>query len=192
MGGRVIHLLRHGPPLVTGLLLGHTDMPLAVENSPGMPSRFHELPLAAIVSSDLRRCREPAQQMAQALDLPHRNDPDWRELNFGEWDGLVPSAVDQDRLAQFQTDPETCPPPGGERWSQICARVRRGMERLAGQTLVLTHAGAIRAALAVATGLDYSGVWAVDLPYGAMLSLRLWQAEGYHGQMIGLDAGQPA
>ncbi len=53
--------------------------------------------------------------------------------------------------------------------------------------LVVCHAGAIRAALAVLCGFDVRQGWAVDLPYGAVLSLRVWP-EGRSGQITGLTA----
>ncbi|EJU09069.1 phosphoglycerate mutase [Sphingomonas sp. LH128] len=54
-------------------------------------------------------------------------------------------------------------------------------QALAGITvpsLVLTHGGAMRAALAVLFHMEQPQVWAFDLPYASVLSLRLWPGEG--------------
>ena len=41
-------------------------------------------------------------------------------------------------------------------------------------TLIVTHAGAIRAALHILCGFGWRQLWAFDLPYGAAVSLRVW------------------
>jgi len=58
-----------------------------------------------------------------------------------------------------------------------------------GTAIVVSHAGAMRAAVSVLTGLDHRGVWAFNLPYGALLSIRVWRGEGSEpasGQIVGL------
>jgi alpha-ribazole phosphatase len=52
--------------------------------------------------------------------------------------------------------------------------VGAALAELQGDTLVVSHAGAIRAALGVLLRLDHTQVWAFDLPYGALISLRVW------------------
>ncbi|MBH0114118.1 histidine phosphatase family protein [Novosphingobium sp. YJ-S2-02] len=189
MSGRLVHLLRHGAPQVSGLLLGHTDMPLARGDWGEMPRSFHELALASLASSDLQRCRVAAEAIARSTGLSLSIDPQWRELDFGEWDGVAPGSIDPALLDRFWADPEDNPPPGGERWSQLCERVSRALSPLGDRSLVVTHGGAMRAALALVTGLDHRQVWALDLPYGALLSLRIWESGGWSGQVVGLDTG---
>jgi alpha-ribazole phosphatase len=53
-------------------------------------------------------------------------------------------------------------------------------------TLVVTHGGAIRAALAELCGLDRRQIWAFDLPYGALVSLRIWPGPTRTVQIVGL------
>lgn len=188
MNSRVIHLLRHGPPLRTGLLLGHCDEPPA-DPAGGLAGAVPGgLALSSIVSSDLLRARAGAQTVAASRGLALTIDARWRELDFGEWDGRPPERVPADALARFWNDPETCPPPGGECWSALCARVAEALAELASGALVVTHGGAIRAAVSIATGLDFRQVWALDLPYGALLGLRLWPGPPLSGQIIRLRA----
>ena len=47
-------------------------------------------------------------------------------------------------------------------------------------------------AVAVLTGLDHRGVWAIDLPYGALMNLRIWPGEAPTGQIVGLQTEWPA
>ncbi|MCJ2187149.1 histidine phosphatase family protein [Novosphingobium beihaiensis] len=186
---RIVHLLRHGPPARTGLLLGHLDEPPRMAECPVMLGRVAHLPVRQIVSSDLRRTGMQAAYLAERLDVPFLRDPCWRELDFGAWDGQAPENVDAAALSRFWEDPDANPPPQGERWSHLCARVREGLAGLENETLAVTHAGAMRAALSVLTGLDHRAVWAVDLPYRALVSLRIWPGEPLSGQIVGLETG---
>lgn len=189
MTGRIVHLLRHGPPERAGLLLGHADVPALAPECPVMSGRVAHLPIARIITSDLRRASVQAAHFARRLGVPLTRDLRWRELDFGAWDGLAPHAADQAALARFWADPDACPPPGGERWSGLCGRVAMALEDIGADTLVVTHAGAMRAALSVLTGLDHRGAWALDLPYRALLTLRVWPGESLAGQVIGLETG---
>lgn len=192
MNARVIHLVRHGPPRSAGLLLGQSDDPPA-DPSGGLRDAVPAvLPISHVWSSDLQRARVGAQGIAKSRSLGLSIDPRWRELDFGEWEGLSADDVPGEGLTRFWNDPDSCPPPGGERWSTLQARVRAALGELDDMGLVVTHGGAMRAAVAVLTGLDHRQVWAFDLPYGALLSLRIWPGAEPAGQIIGLRSGHPS
>lgn len=184
-----LHLLRHGPPLRPGLLLGRTDVAARDPGCARLLAPARTLDVAGIVSSDLRRARASAEALAQARALPLAVDPRWRELDFGDWDGRAPDAVPQADLARFWDDPDASPPPGGERWSALCHRVGQAIRERDRATLVVTHAGAMRAAVSVLSGLDHRAVWALDLPYGALLSFKVWPGEKPAGQITDLRSG---
>ena len=84
------------------------------------------------------------------------------EQNFGAWQGLTHDEVHRARGAEahrFWVSPATERPEGGESFAEVVERVGRAMTRLsdrhAGRDIVaVAHGGAIRAALAVALGLD--------------------------------------
>lgn len=187
MTGFVVHLLRHGPPRRAGLLLGHRDEPAADPVALSRMVRVDGPEFGAVLSSDLRRAAESARIIAEALRRPLALDRRWRELDFGAWDGLSPDEVPPGELARFWDAPDRHPPPGGECWRDIKQRVEGALRDLAGPALVVTHAGAMRAAISVLTGLDHRGVWALDLPYGALLSLRVWPGDTPSGQIVGLQ-----
>jgi alpha-ribazole phosphatase len=189
MNGVAIHLLRHGPPVRTGLLLGHGDDPAMASRAPALIARAASLKVGAIVTSDLCRSAETAEALAAIAGLQVASDPRWRELDFGAWDGKAAADLPAADMARFWDDPDRHPPPGGERWTELRQRVRAALADLTGPSLVVTHAGPMRAAVSVLTGLDHRGVWALDLPYGALLSLRIWPGQHLTGQIAGLDAG---
>ena len=53
-------------------------------------------------------------------------------------------------------------------------------------TLVVTHAGAMRAALHILCGFDQRQLWAFDLPYAVRLTLHIWPGEPRTAQLVEL------
>ena len=188
MAAVLLHLLRHGAPETPGLLLGRTDSHPTPAGISACLEQSLGLEIDALVTSDLLRSRRAAEAIAAARSLSVTIDPRWRELDFGDWDGLAPTTIDPAAAVAFYADPEANPPPGGERWSQLVARVAAGIVALdAAATLVVTHGGAMRAALAHLCGLTPAQVWAFDLPYGALLTLRVWpETEPRSAQIVAL------
>lgn len=170
MSGTPLYLMRHGEPALTGRMLGRTDCAATPAGIAACLDQARELTVAHLVSSDLRRAR----QCAGAIGEP-TIDPRWRELDFGEWDGLAAAEIEPAALGRFWEDPDAYPPPGGERWSDLVARVSDAIAALPAEpVLVVTHGGPMRAALHVLCGLDLKATWAFDLPYGAVLAFHRW------------------
>ena len=177
-----LYLLRHGAPVLAGRMLGHEDCDVTAEGLIACADQARKLRFTRLIASDLRRARH----CAGAIGAPVL-DPRWRELDFGAWDGLPPDAIDADALARFRDDPDANPPPGGERWSALLARVGEAIDALAPEaTLVVTHGGAMRAALAHLCGLSQPATWAFDLPYAAVVALDIWDAAPRRAQITGL------
>lgn len=185
MNGLTLHLMRHGAPQRPGLLLGHRDEPALPSETAKCVARAEGLAFDTVVSSDLSRTLDPALRAATERGMEHQVDTDWRELDFGTWTGLAAAEVDPAAYARFWDDPDAHAPPGGETWSAFKDRVARALERIDGDTLVVTHAGAMRAALAVLFHMEHRQVWAFDLPYASVLTLRIWPGEA--AQITGLS-----
>jgi len=183
-----VHLMRHGAPQLAGRLLGHMDAPSLPEGLALCVERARALDFTQLVTSDLSRARSPGAVIAAERGVPQREDARWRELNFGAWEGADPATLDQQALSRFWDDPDAFPPPDGERWSDLCDRVRGALDALEPDALVICHAGAMRAALSITCNFNVRQGWAVDLPYGAVLSLRLWPGDAPSGQITGLLA----
>lgn len=178
----MLYLMRHGEPVLTGRLLGRTDMAVTDKGIAACRRQAEGLSFTRLASSDLQRARD----CAAAIGSP-AVDARWRELDFGDWDGLLPAAIPEAALSAFWDDPDASPPPGGERWSALTARVAAALADLAPEpTLVVTHGGAMRAALAVLCGFGPREGWAIDLPYAALLSLRVWPGVQPAAQIVAL------
>jgi alpha-ribazole phosphatase len=183
----VLHLLRHGEPEIAGRMMGRTDVAPTRPGIQACVDQIGDLGTEAIVSSDLGRARLAGEAIGRALGLPLAIDPRWRELDFGDWDGRAASEIDQVALGAFWSDPDVNPPPAGERWSSLIARVAAAIGDVRPcTTLVVTHGGAMRAALAHLCGFEQRQLWAFELPYAAMLSLKVWPGEPRSAQIAAL------
>lgn len=190
MSGFALHLLRHGEPAGAGRLIGRTDAPPTASGITACVDQARELDPEVLIASDLSRARLAGEAIGLATGVPLSIDPRWRELDFGAWDGLAPGDVESTALARFWDDPEVHAPPGGECWSALVHRVSAAIGDLAARpTLIVTHAGAMRAALAVLCGFDIRHTWAVDLSYSSLLSLRVWPGDGTGQQPTAQIAG---
>lgn len=182
----LLHLMRHGTPERAGTLLGRTDSAVTPDGLAACVAQAADLGVEAIISSDLIRASDCAAGIAATKGMSATTDPRWRELDFGAWDGLAPAVIDPAALAAFWDDPDANPPPAGERWSSLTGRVAAACTAITVPTLVVTHGGAIRAALAVLCGFEQRQTWAIDLPYTAVLTLRLWHDPVPAAQIVGL------
>lgn len=174
-----LHLLRHGEPEGAGRLIGRTDAAPTHAGISACLDQARDLGVEVLIASDLSRARLAGEAIGRETGVQLSIDPRWRELDFGAWDGMAPDDVDGAALARFWDDPDLHAPPEGETWSELVGRVGSAIGGLAARpTLVVTHAGAIRAALAVLCGFGQRQTWALDLPYGCVLSLRVWPGDG--------------
>ena len=182
-----LHLLRHGAPEITGRMMGRTDVTPTREGIAACVDQVSELEIETLISSDLRRASVAGAAIGALLGLPLSTDPRWRELDFGEWDGLASSEIDPAALGRFWDDPDACAPPQGERWSSLTARVGAAVGDMAPRsTLVVTHGGAMRAALAVLCGFEQRQIWAFELGYASLVSLKVWPGDNPSAQIVGL------
>jgi alpha-ribazole phosphatase len=185
-GAVLLHLLRHGAPELTGRMLGRTDSPVTAGGLAACVARVKSLGFKQIVCSDLMRSQAIADAIGRERGMAPTTDARWRELDFGDWDGLAAAEIDAAALQPFWDDPDGAPPPGGERWSDLVARIADAIEDLKSETsLIVTHGGAIRAALKSLCGFGLRELWAFDLPYAALITLRIWPDRT--AQIVGLQ-----
>jgi 2,3-bisphosphoglycerate-dependent phosphoglycerate mutase len=165
-------LIRHGRTAANtaGILAGRTagvDLDeVGREQAAAVGQRLADVPLHAIVTSPLRRCR----QTAQAIQSANQGDPlvaveqSLVECGYGEWTGKSVRELSKDRLWQsVQHQPSAVRFPGGESMSEMSSRavgaIRRWDRQLAadrGEEAVwaaVSHGDLIKAVLADALGM---------------------------------------
>jgi alpha-ribazole phosphatase len=178
----LIDLVRHGETEQSGHLLGRTDARLSPAGWLQFERQTSARTWPRVVSSPLRRSREPAEQLAQSLDVAMRIDADWAEMDFGDWDGVPLAELRADpaiasQLDAFYRTSDTAGPPNGESWQLLLDRVARALDRLSDEAageriLVMTHAGPIRAAVSLCCDIPFDRLWTIKIDYGTRLTLR--------------------
>ncbi len=140
---------------------GHTDIPLDDEGraqATALAALLRDERIDAAVSSDLGRAAETARIVLGPRTVPLRLDPGWREMRFGDWEGLTWAqivAAHPELDAADETKPKAYTPGGGESFDELCARVEPAVARIVaelgddGVGLVATHAGPLHALLRV-------------------------------------------
>lgn len=168
-------LARHTRLAVSGICYGRSDAVLAPSFAGETEALLAELPeIARIVTSPLARCRRLADALGDRLGLPVAADPDLAEMDFGTWEGRPWDAIPARELDAWAADLLGARQHGGESVAMLLARTRRALARLSGapgESLAVTHAGVIRAALFDAGDAD---AWHREIPFAR--AIRLWPA----------------
>jgi broad specificity phosphatase PhoE len=124
----------------------------------------------AVYASPLARARDSAVLIAAPHKLEVRVEPAFREMAFGEWEGLTRAEVAERFPAEAQawtTTPHLVRPPGGESLEDVAGRVTPALRALVaghgGQTVLLVgHAIVARLVVLAALGLGPERLWSVD------------------------------
>jgi broad specificity phosphatase PhoE len=115
----------------------------------------------SFVASPLGRARSTMELVRGILRLPpgdYAVDDRLREIAYGQWEGSTLSqmqAADPDVFAARESDKWTVPPPGGESYASVQARVTDWYRELTADTVAVAHGGTARA-LMVALGIETS------------------------------------
>jgi alpha-ribazole phosphatase len=148
-------LIRHAPVDGPRGIIHDLDAPADVRDAAALQRLRAQLPDPHVaISSPARRARETAE----ALGLVAVMDASFSEQDFGRWTGRSHEEIGRDfgsARDAFWRAPATSRPPGGESFADQIARVRGGIDALpAGDVIIVAHAGTIRAALALALGIE--------------------------------------
>ncbi|BCO35643.1 phosphoglycerate mutase [Mycobacterium heckeshornense] len=133
------------------------------EQAADLITRLAELPIRALVSSPMLRCRRTLEPLAGVLGLQPVVDERLSEVDYGQWTGRKISELAKEPLwAVVQAHPSAAVFPDGEGLAQVQVRavaaVREHDRRLADQHrgdalwLACTHGDVIKAVLADALG----------------------------------------
>lgn len=197
-------LVRHGRTTAnaSGVLAGRTpgveldEVGRAQAGEAG--ARLASLPLAAVVSSPLDRCRQTAtavlaQQQTDGVGEV-TTDPGLTECDYGTWQGRPLAELAKEPLwTTVQSQPSAVTFPGGESMAQMHARgvaaVRAHDARLAlidpqAVWVAVSHGDVIKAVLAEALGMHLDLFQRIDV---APASISIIHYGGPRPQVLGVN-----
>ena len=154
---RRLLLLRHGESTwnADGRWQGQADPPLSSlgeRQAREAAARLTAGQFSRVVASDLGRARQTAEILAGALGLTVDVDPDLREIDVGEWQGLTRAEIRQrapGALADW-SEGRSESTPGGELRTHLTDRAQRALLRAAAEAgagdrvLLVSHGALIR------------------------------------------------
>ena len=146
--------------------------------------RAGDAPIAAIVTSPLRRARRTAEEVAHATGAPLRVEAELRETDFGAWEGLTFAEAGEKWQAEMKAwlaDADVAPP-GGESFAEVDRRVMAALERLvaryAGTTvLVVSHVTPIKMLVRRALLAPVAALYRMHLDVASLCEVD-WYTDG--------------
>jgi broad specificity phosphatase PhoE len=134
--------------------------------------------VADIKSSPQLRARQTAEPIGATLGKPVEIMAEFDEADFGAWSGRAFEQLQNDcHWQRWNSDRETCRPPGGETMRELQSRVLGGLTHLAkahpGRCIaVVTHAEPARAAVLHYRGMSLGEFARVEIDPGSCTTLK--------------------
>jgi broad specificity phosphatase PhoE len=182
---------------------GWRDIPLSPTGREQAESAARLLaasPLAAVWSSPLSRARETAALIAAPHKLTVHEADAFKEMGFGEWEGLTRDEVRErfpDAHRAWAETPHDAAWPGAETLGAVRARALAGLDELReahqGQTVCLvSHGITSRILILEALGLGLDRLWSLGLSSAGISELEFrddWTALHRMNSLIHLADG---
>jgi probable phosphoglycerate mutase len=175
----VLILLRHGQTAANAkaLLQGRMNLPLDPEGElqAKRSGEFlrEKYPDALVVCSPLTRAHQTACAISDNVTIDER----FIELDYGDWDGVALTDVDQTLWAQWRNDP-SFRPPGGETLVELDARVRPAFDEISerartGDVIVVSHVSPIKSGVTWALGTGPETTWRMQLDRASICRIAI-------------------
>ena len=133
-------LVRHGETDWNRVnrIQGWLDIPLneeGIKQAEKLAKELSGMKIKAVYSSPLQRALQTARAVAGEYRLEIKKIPDIKEINFGEWQGLLVSEAKRKYkklYAQWLHEPLEVTPPGGENLEEVSRRVENACRKIVG------------------------------------------------------------
>ncbi len=163
-------LIRHGATTLTAedRFAGATNVDLSDEGrrqATCLAERLSDEKIVAVYASPLTRTRDTAAILAKPHGLEVRIEDGLREIDHGRWERLTRKEVEtkyEDEYAQWEEDPFTFAPEGGETGVSVIARALPVLRAIvlrhpAATVAVVSHKATIRLVMSTLLGIDARG-----------------------------------
>jgi broad specificity phosphatase PhoE len=162
-----VFMVRHGATVLSAedRFAGVTDVELSEEGreqARRLAERLSDEKIAAIYASPLGRTVETARILAAPHNLQVQTSDGFREISHGHWEGMKRREVEEkfpNEMAEWEKDPYTFAPVGGESGLAVTARALPALIDLVRKhpgenILIVSHKATIRLLLSSLLGFD--------------------------------------
>jgi broad specificity phosphatase PhoE len=162
-----IFMVRHGATVMSAedRFAGATDVELSEEGreqTRRLAERLSREKIAAVYASPMGRTVETARILAAPHDLEVQTRDGFREISHGHWEEMTRREVEEkfpNEMAEWEKDPYTFAPVGGESGLAVTARALPALidlvrEHPGENILVVSHKATIRLLLSSLLGFD--------------------------------------
>jgi broad specificity phosphatase PhoE len=162
-----VFMVRHGATVLSAedRFAGVTDVELSEEGreqARRLAERLGCEKISAVYTSPLGRTVETARILAAPHDLEVQTRDGFREISHGHWEGMTRREVESkfpNEMAEWEKDPYTFAPTGGESGLAVTARALPALIDLVREhpgvnILVVSHKATIRLLLSSLLGFD--------------------------------------
>lgn len=193
-----LYITRHGQTEwnVQSRMQGWADSPLTevgITAAKQLGVRLLDMPLDAVYSSTSGRTLHTAELIVGDRDVPLYMKDDLREINIGEWQGLLSTEIEQKFAEQVKTyykRPSQYESTSGENFHMLKERVLRAIDEIAlahpdGHVLVVTHGVVKKSLINHFCGADLDLLWEPPFIHGTSLTMLEIDADRCELTMIG-------
>jgi len=162
-----VFMVRHGATVLSAedRFAGASDIELSEvgrEQARRLAERLRHEEIAAVYASPMGRTVETAQILAAPHELKVQTTDGFREISHGHWEGMTRRDVEEkfpNEMAEWEKDPYTFAPVGGESGLAVTARALPSLidlvrEHPGENILVVSHKATIRLLLSSLLGFD--------------------------------------
>lgn len=157
---------------MNGRYQGQSDVQLTVagkEQAAKLAEHFPVKEIDAVYASDLNRAMVTAEAVAGRFGLSVQAEPAFREISFGEWEGLTYEQIVAkwpEAMGNFLQHPDILEIPGGETFPAVQKRAVARLEELVakheGQTIaIVAHGAVLRTLLTAALHMPLQYLWSI-------------------------------
>lgn len=165
---------------------GHSDTALnqvGIHQAEQLAKRLSKETIHAIYSSDLSRAMATARVVAAFHHIEPRMDPRWRELSFGDWEGMTydeMSAHSPDLFDAWMKDSLAVSTPNGETHLQLAEKVEAAFNEIKTKhkeetVLIVGHSGSMQSLLALLLGVTLSRYWQFRISQASLSELTVYE-----------------
>ena len=193
-----IMLVRHG---VTewnskGKFQGQSNVHLApdgVHQARLLTAHFPFDIVDAIYSSDLSRAKTTAEVIASRFNSEIISIPEFREMNFGEWEGQSFEALAQLEPVEFKKfflQPDMLIIKGGETFAEVQNRAMTALRKIVREhesgdkhIVIVTHGAVIRVILAYILEMPLRKIWTIK-QYNTAINILRYDDGAYSVELV--------